>query len=53
MTPEQSEAVRARVLDEEEYAGIASRMRCWESVIRQRVSRGLAVLRRIHEEEDA
>jgi RNA polymerase sigma factor (sigma-70 family) len=53
LTPEQSDAVRARVLEEEDYAGIASRMRCSESVVRQRVSRGLAVLRRIHEEEDA
>ena len=51
LTPEQSDAVRARVLEEEDYAGIASRMRCSESVVRQRVSRGLAALRRIHEEE--
>ena len=52
LTAEQSEAVRARVLDEEEYAEIAARLRCAESVIRQRVSRGLATLRRIYEEED-
>ena len=51
VTPEQSDAVRARVLEDEGYAGIASRLRCSESVIRQRVSRGLAVLRRITEEE--
>jgi RNA polymerase sigma-70 factor (ECF subfamily) len=51
LTPEQSDAVRARVLEEEDYAGIASRMRCSESVVRQRVSRGLAVLRRIADEE--
>ncbi len=51
LTPEQSDAVRARVLEEEDYAGIASRLRCSESVVRQRVSRGLATLRRIHEEE--
>ena len=51
LTPEQSDAVRARVLHEEDYAGIALRLRCSESVVRQRVSRGLAVLRRIHEEE--
>jgi RNA polymerase sigma-70 factor (ECF subfamily) len=50
LTPEQSEAVRARVLDEEEYADIAIRLRCSESVIRQRVSRGLATLRKIYEE---
>jgi RNA polymerase sigma factor (sigma-70 family) len=51
LTPEQSDAVRARVLEEQDYAGIASRLRCSESVVRQRVSRGLAVLRQIHEEE--
>ena len=51
LTPEQSDAVRARVLEEQDYAGIASRLRCSESVVRQRVSRGLATLRRITEEE--
>jgi RNA polymerase sigma-70 factor (ECF subfamily) len=53
LTPDQSDAVRARVLGEEDYAEIATRLRCSESVIRQRVSRGLATLRRIHEEETA
>ena len=43
--------MRARVLDEEDYAEIAERLRCSESVVRQRVRRGLATLRRIHEEE--
>jgi RNA polymerase sigma-70 factor (ECF subfamily) len=51
LTPDQSDAVRARVLGEEGYAQIAARLRCSESVIRQRVHRGLATLRRIHEEE--
>ncbi|WP_028062660.1 RNA polymerase sigma factor [Solirubrobacter soli] len=51
LTPDQSDAVRARVLGEEDYAVIASRLRCSESVVRQRVSRGLATLRGIHEEE--
>ena len=51
LTPEQSDAVRARVLDEAEYAEIADRLRCSESVVRQRVHRGLTVLRQIHEEE--
>jgi RNA polymerase sigma-70 factor (ECF subfamily) len=51
LTPDQSDAVRARVLGEEDYAVIASRLRCSESVVRQRVSRGLATLRRIEEEE--
>lgn len=51
LPPDQSDAVRARVLDEEDYAGIAARLRCSESVVRQRVSRGLATLRRIQQEE--
>ena len=42
LTPEQADAVRARVLDEEDYAEIAARLRCSESVVRQRVHRGLA-----------
>jgi RNA polymerase sigma factor (sigma-70 family) len=41
----QRHAVRARVLDEREYADIAKDLRCSEAVIRQRVSRGLAQLR--------
>jgi RNA polymerase sigma-70 factor (ECF subfamily) len=49
--PEQADAVRARVLDDQDYAVIAARLRCSESVVRQRVSRGLATLRRIVEEE--
>jgi RNA polymerase sigma factor (sigma-70 family) len=52
LTSEQSEAIRARVLHEEEYGEIAERLRCSESVVRQRVSRGLATLRRIYDEED-
>jgi RNA polymerase sigma factor (sigma-70 family) len=42
---DQREAVLARVLDEDEYAEIATRARTSESVIRQRVSRGLTGLR--------
>lgn len=49
--PEQAEAVRSRVLDDQDYAVIAARLRCSESVVRQRVSRGLATLRKIVEEE--
>jgi RNA polymerase sigma factor (sigma-70 family) len=49
--PDQAEAVRARVLDDEDYRVIAARLRCSESVVRQRVSRGLATLRTILEEE--
>ena len=50
LTPEQADAVRARVIGEESYPEIAASLRCSESVIRQRVSRGLAVLRDISEE---
>ena len=42
---EQREAVRARVLDEREYADIARELRCSPQVVRQRVSRGLRTLR--------
>jgi RNA polymerase sigma factor (sigma-70 family) len=43
---EQAQALRARVLDEREYADIAGDLRCSEAVVRQRVSRGLGRLRR-------
>jgi RNA polymerase sigma-70 factor, ECF subfamily len=36
------DAVRARVVDEREYREIAGALQCSESVVRQRVSRGLA-----------
>ena len=39
-------AVEARVLEERDYGDIASAMCCSEAVVRQRVSRGLARLRR-------
>ena len=42
---DQREAVLARVLDEDEYADIATRAETSESVIRKRVSRGLTGLR--------
>jgi RNA polymerase sigma-70 factor (ECF subfamily) len=42
---DQREAVLARVLDEDDYAAIASRADTSESVIRKRVSRGLTGLR--------
>jgi RNA polymerase sigma factor (sigma-70 family) len=41
----QRHAVRARVVDEREYAEIAKDLRCSEAVVRKRVSRGLARLR--------
>jgi RNA polymerase sigma factor (sigma-70 family) len=42
---DQREAVLARVLEEQDYAEIASNARTSESVVRKRVSRGLAGLR--------
>ena len=42
---DQRDAVRARILDEREYADIARATRTSEAVIRKRVSRGLAGLR--------
>jgi RNA polymerase sigma factor (sigma-70 family) len=52
LPPDQRDAVRARVLDEDSYQEIAQRMRCSTGVVRQRVSRGLARLR-AHLEESA
>src|SRR6266540_2297236 len=45
LTPRQREAIEAHHLDEHGYAEIASELRCSESVVRKRVSRGLAALR--------
>jgi RNA polymerase sigma-70 factor (ECF subfamily) len=45
LAPEQRDAILARVVDECGYPEIAERMRCSESVVRQRVSRGLRTLR--------
>jgi RNA polymerase sigma-70 factor (ECF subfamily) len=42
---EQLEALRARILDEQDYAEIASDLRCSEAVVRKRVSRALQTLR--------
>jgi RNA polymerase sigma factor (sigma-70 family) len=43
---EQRQAVEERVLEEEPYTAIATRIGCSEQVVRKRVSRGLAALRR-------
>jgi RNA polymerase sigma-70 factor (ECF subfamily) len=43
---EQREAIEQRVLEEEPYAVIAARIGCSEQMVRKRVSRGLAALRR-------
>ena len=42
---EQQHAIHARVLQERDYAEIAGELRCSEAVVRQRVSRGLRILR--------
>jgi RNA polymerase sigma factor (sigma-70 family) len=45
LAPQQREAIEAHHLDERGYAEIASELGCSESVVRKRVSRGLAALR--------
>jgi RNA polymerase sigma-70 factor (ECF subfamily) len=50
---EQRAAISARVLEERDYAEIAAATRTSESVVRKRVSRGLAGLRKQIEEEPA
>jgi RNA polymerase sigma factor (sigma-70 family) len=49
---DQAHAVRARVIEEQDYTAIAGRLRCSESVVRQRVSRGLGTLRTLMIEEE-
>jgi RNA polymerase sigma-70 factor, ECF subfamily len=41
----QRHALRGRVIDERDYGELAAAMQCSESVVRQRVSRGLRTLR--------
>jgi RNA polymerase sigma factor (sigma-70 family) len=48
---DQREALKARVIDERDYADIAMDMRCSEAVVRQRVSRGLRTMRTHLEEK--
>jgi RNA polymerase sigma factor (sigma-70 family) len=43
---EQQDAVRAHIMEDESYADVAARLRTSPAVVRKRVSRGLAVLRR-------
>jgi RNA polymerase sigma factor (sigma-70 family) len=50
---DQREAVRARIVDERDYADIARTTRTSEAVVRKRVSRGLAGLRARVEEDRA
>jgi RNA polymerase sigma factor (sigma-70 family) len=51
LPPEQAQAIRARVLDERGYPEIAAELDTSALVIRKRVSRGLATLRRELEKE--
>jgi DNA-directed RNA polymerase specialized sigma24 family protein len=45
LSTDQRAAVVGRVVDERSYPELASRLQCSESVVRQRVSRGLRTLR--------
>ena len=45
LSAEQRGAIEGRVLHETEYDELARRLRCSESVVRKRVSRGFAELR--------
>lgn len=51
LPPEQRDAIRSRIVDEEPYDAIAERVGCSEQVVRKRVSRGLAAARRAIEEQ--
>ena len=42
---DQRDAIRGRVVEERDYADLARSLQCSESVVRQRVSRGLRALR--------
>jgi DNA-directed RNA polymerase specialized sigma24 family protein len=42
---DQRAAIRGRVLEDRDYRELAATLLCSESVVRQRVSRGLRVLR--------
>jgi RNA polymerase sigma-70 factor (ECF subfamily) len=44
LAPDQRYAIEERHLEERGYAEIAAELRCSESVVRKRVSRGLAAL---------
>jgi RNA polymerase sigma factor (sigma-70 family) len=45
LPPDQFDALRARILDEQAYPEIARRLRCSEAVVRKRVSRAIGTLR--------
>jgi RNA polymerase sigma-70 factor (ECF subfamily) len=50
LPPDVRAAVEGRVVDEREYPELAERLECSESVVRKRVSRGLARMRKRIEE---
>jgi RNA polymerase sigma-70 factor, ECF subfamily len=50
LTPEQRVAVRGRVIDESSYRELAGELECSEAVVRQRVHRGLSLIRKGLEE---
>ncbi|HXR29130.1 MAG TPA: RNA polymerase sigma factor [Solirubrobacteraceae bacterium] len=52
LPPEQFAALRARVIDESDYATIARELRCSEAVVRKRVSRALRTLRTANPEAE-
>lgn len=52
LPPEQRRAVRARVVEERPYQEIAAELKCSESVVRQRVSRGVRAIREQLEASD-
>lgn len=45
LPPDQAAAITGRVIEDRDYADLAVSLRCSESVVRQRVSRGLRSLR--------
>jgi RNA polymerase sigma factor (sigma-70 family) len=51
LPPDQFDALRARVLDERDYADIARELRCSQAVVRMRVSRALKTLRTAMEDQ--
>jgi len=46
LTPEQRVAVRGRVIEERSYRELAGELECSEAVVRQRVHRGLSLIRK-------
>ena len=46
LTPEQRVAVQGRVIEESSYRELASALECSEAVVRQRVHRGLSLIRK-------